>query len=100
VCVFVAEASGEVVGYVLGYDRRRHPAYADAPTAEVEVIMVADQFRCRGIGSFLLHSFEGWARTKQCRRVVIGGAPAAGFYHSVGYVKSRFAGGLALEKAL
>ena len=100
VCIIVAEVSGQVAGYLLGYDRHGHPLYTDAPTAEVEEIMVADEFRNRGVGRLLIQRFEDWARTRQCQRIIIGGAPAAGFYRSLGYGESRFCAGQALEKAL
>jgi GNAT superfamily N-acetyltransferase len=76
----VANASEQIVGYLLGIHR-----YG---LADVQEIMVAQDFRNKGIGKLFMESFENWARGKKCRNIIIGGVLASGFYQALGYKQS------------
>jgi GNAT superfamily N-acetyltransferase len=82
-CLVAARDADQVVGYVLGFDR--HSRVVDCRAAEVEEIMVAEDFRRKRIGKSLIECFEDWARTRGCPLILIGGAPAADFYRALGY---------------
>jgi GNAT superfamily N-acetyltransferase len=72
-CLMAAHAEGEVVGYLLGYDQHRYAGVGGLKDAAwVEELMVAEDFRSRGIGSLLMQRFEDWARNRHCRLVAVG----------------------------
>lgn len=76
---------GELVGYLIGVDRRRY--VPNEPVAQVEEIFVREERQGQGIGRLLMQRFENWARRRQCVQVWIGG-PKPRFYESVGYQRS------------
>ena len=96
VCLLLVYAEGQAVGYLLAYDRHRHPRFIGLDAAQIEEVMVSEDFRDRRIGRLLMERFEDWARDRQCRVVDVGGAPAAGFYRALGYEQS----GIRLQKNL
>lgn len=82
-----AHAAGEVVGYLLGYDQHRYAGMGGLKDAAwVEELMLAEDFRSRGIGSLLMQRFEDWARNRHCRLVAVGGGED--FYRAIGYERS------------
>ncbi len=85
-CCRVAEKQGVLVGYVLGFDHQTF--FASGRVAWVEEIMIAEDLRGRGIGRTLMHSFENWARQRDCRLVALATRRAMGFYRSLEYVES------------
>ncbi len=84
--VFVAEAAGEVAGYVhlTDYDL----LYAD-PMKNIMGIAVASSYRRMGIGKKLLTAAENWARESGAAGVrLVSGSTRTGahaFYRSLGY---------------
>src|SRR5690349_3268040 len=81
-CLLVAEQSGQVVGYLLGFEHAT--LYANGPVAWVEEITVSTQHRRRGIGRLLMQGFEGWAAARGARLVGLATRRAAPFYQALG----------------
>jgi ribosomal protein S18 acetylase RimI-like enzyme len=96
VCLLVAYARKQTVGYLLARDRRSYPRADGFDGAQIEEITVSENFRNQGIGRILMERFEYWARGRRCRLVDVGGAPAVGFYRALGYMHS----GARLQKNL
>ena len=85
-CLAVAQASGAIIGYVMGIS---HVAfYANGHIAWVEEIMVKPDFRRKGIGKLLMEAFETWAISKDCRLVALATRRAVDFYQAIGYSES------------
>ncbi len=82
----VAEVSGEVVGYCLGFDH--YTFYANGRVAWVEEITVKEPLRRRGIGKALMESFEEWSNNRGSKLVALATRRAASFYRSIGYEES------------
>lgn len=82
----VAEADGEVAGYVLGFDHRTF--FANGRVAWVEEIMVAETFRRQGIGGRLMKAFEAWAAGREAQMIALATRRAAEFYRALGYEES------------
>ena len=81
--VGVADLEGHLVGYVAGYS---HPTfYAGGMTAWVDELLVAPDFRGRGIGRRLMDAIERWAATRDCRLVSLATGGARSFYEQLGY---------------
>jgi GNAT superfamily N-acetyltransferase len=84
--VLVAESSGAVVGYALGFD---HLAlFANGRVAWLEELMVDEAWRRRGIGGLLVRAIEAWARSRGCRLLGLATRRAADFYVAIGYEES------------
>lgn len=82
----VAEANGEIAGYVLGFD---HPTFfANGRVAWVEEIMVGEPFRRQGIGRRLIEMFEAWATAREAKIIALATRRAADFYEALGYEES------------
>src|ERR1044071_2872157 len=65
VCVIAAHAGGDVVGYLLGFDQYGYSGMVSfEDPAWVEELVVAEDFRSRGIGRLLMRRFEDWARNR------------------------------------
>lgn len=82
----VAEADGEVVGYILGFDHVTF--FANGRVAWVEEIMVGDSFRRRGLGRLLMGAFEQWAVGREAKLIALATRRAADFYRALGYQES------------
>ncbi len=82
----VAEADGEVVGYVLGFDHLTF--FANGRVAWVEEIMVGESLRRRGIGRILMEAFEAWATEREAKMIALATRRAADFYGALGYEES------------
>lgn len=86
-CVLVAEAEGQVVGMCSGQ--------LLVSTAEgglsllVEDVVVAEQWRGRGVGCLLLAAINDWARANKVSRLQLladrNNIPALDFYRSLGW---------------
>lgn len=86
-CVLVAEAQGLVVGMCTGQ--------VLVSTAEgglsllVEDVVVAEQWRGRGVGCLLLAAINDWARANKVSRLQLltdrNNIPALDFYRSLGW---------------
>ena len=82
----VAEADGELAGYLLGFT---HPTFfANGPVGWVEELMVAPGARRRGVGRELMAAFEEWCAGRGCRLVAAATRRASGFYTGLGYEES------------
>ena len=82
----VAEGSGGMVGYCLGFD---HDAfYANGRVSYVEEIFVAPDHRRNGIGRALMMAFEEWARSRGSKLVGLATRRAAPFYSALGFEES------------
>ena len=82
----VAEAGGELVGYVLGFN---HPTlFANGHIAWVEEIMVTETFRRMRIGRQLMAAFEAWAASNDAKMIALATRRAVGFYLALGYEDS------------
>jgi GNAT superfamily N-acetyltransferase len=82
----VAETSGQVIAYLLGWCQ---PAfYANGPVAWVQEIVVLPEHRRLGIGKRLMAHFEGWALERQCKLVSLASRRAGDFYQAIGYAES------------
>ena len=82
----VAEADGEVVGYVLGFDHLTF--FANGRVAWVEEIMVGESLRRQGIGRILMEVFEAWATEREAKMIALATRRAADFYEALGYEES------------
>lgn len=66
--VLVAEAGGEVIGF-LGIGRRRH--FTGAVDASINDLAVAEEWEGRGIARALLNRAEAWAREQSLERITV-----------------------------
>lgn len=82
-CILVALSDERVVGYLLAYDRLDHPRYANMHATKIVEVMVAEEFRNKGVGRLLVDQVEVWAYRRHCRLIFVGGL--AGFYLALGY---------------
>ena len=82
----VAERSGIVVGYCLGFDH--DTLRANGRVSWVEEIMVKPELRRTGIGRALMTAFEEWARSRGSKSVGLATRRAAPFYLALGYEES------------
>jgi GNAT superfamily N-acetyltransferase len=84
--VFVAELSGQVVGWVEVYART---ILVDDGVAEIEGLVVDDDARGRGIGQVMMAFVESWAREHGCSHVYLRSnvvrEAAHRFYEGLGY---------------
>lgn len=76
-CVLVAEADGQVVGYVVAL---QHPSPAAARNfvrelgkvrVYVDLLVVGAAYRRRGIGTRLMDAVEGWARSRDAEILLL-----------------------------
>ena len=82
----VAQAGTPLVGYLLGFDH--YTFYANGRVSWVEEVMVAADYRRRGVGRLLMARFEHWARSRNSRLVALSTRRAAAFYTALGYEES------------
>jgi GNAT superfamily N-acetyltransferase len=85
-CLRVAEVTGNVAGYLLGFQHETF--FAGGRVAWVEEVMVAEEFRSQGIGRALMESFEAWARDRDCTLVALATRRAHAFYKALSYEES------------
>jgi GNAT superfamily N-acetyltransferase len=85
-CVLVAEAEGQLTGYLLGF--RHLTFYANGPVAWVEEILVRSEHRQSGTGRALMSEFEDWAADNGCALVALATRRAKPFYLAIGYQES------------
>ena len=65
--VLVADVSGKIAGYLVGFVHMT--LFANGPVALVEEVMVDEPLRSTGLGRRLMDEFEVWARTQDARLV-------------------------------
>ena len=84
--ILVAEAEGEVVGFV-SLSHRRH--FTGAVDASIDDLVVAEDWEGRGIAGALLNAAEAWAREQSLARITVetiaGNDRAKRRYRSFGY---------------
>jgi len=85
-CLLVAERSGTLVGYLLGFDH--FTFFANGRVSWVEEVEVHSSFRRKGIGRALMAGFEEWAASRGSRFVALATRRAARFYAALGYEES------------
>ncbi len=84
--VMVAEANGQLVGYILGFVHDTF--YANGPVAWVEEIMVHSEHRRTGLGGRLMDSFESWCKSRGAILSALATRRASKFYEAIGYEES------------
>ncbi|MBI4197822.1 MAG: GNAT family N-acetyltransferase [Chloroflexi bacterium] len=84
--VLVAEQSGRVLGYLLGFDHWTF--FANGRVSWVEEVMVQEDHRRRKVGAALMARFEEWAQSRQSKLVALATRRAAPFYLAIGYEES------------
>ena len=82
----VAEWSGAVAGYCLGFDH--YTFYANGRVSWVEEITVRPELRRKGVGRTLMQAFEQWATTRASKLVGLATRRAEAFYSALGYEQS------------
>lgn len=88
--IFIAEADGEVAGYVFAMVRhiRNHPSYVDFDTFYIDDICVAERYRRHGIATALFERCITQAREAGCRNLELGvycfNGNAIAFYGAMG----------------
>ena len=84
--MMVAEADGQLVGYILGFVHDTF--YANGPVAWVEEIMVHSEHRRTGLGGRLMDSFESWCKSRGAILSALATRRASKFYEAIGYEES------------
>ncbi len=88
VCLVAASAADGVIGYVAG-GMQDNPM-SDSRYAELERIVVSEQYRGRGVGTELARGFLAWAKAAGADRVLVTTGPrndaAIRFYEHLGFV--------------
>jgi GNAT superfamily N-acetyltransferase len=82
----VAESSGTVIGYILGWNRLAF--YSNGPFGWVQEIVVHPKHRRFGIGRLLMDDFERWSLDRGGRLVSLATRGASDFYQALGYRES------------
>ena len=81
--LLVAEVSGQVIGYLLGFD---HPSFfANGSVAWVEELAVVPKRRRSKVGSHLMADFEDRVRQRGSQLVALATTRASSFYEAIGY---------------
>jgi ribosomal protein S18 acetylase RimI-like enzyme len=87
--LFVAEADGEVIGFLSGELREGSPAFKPKTWATVEDIYVAPDYQSLGIGHALLEACQKWAKEKGADgvslQVATSNVRARKFYEALGF---------------
>jgi ribosomal protein S18 acetylase RimI-like enzyme len=88
-CLFVAEADGEVIGFLSGELREGSPAFKPKTWAAVEDIYVTPGHRSSGVGRALFKEGQKWAKKKGADSVSLQVAAvnvrARKFYEELGF---------------
>ena len=88
-CTYVAEADGEIIGYLMGAIQKRPPVLTIDTEAVVWDIYVHDDFRGIGVGAELMEEFFQWAREKKVGMVTLQVSPpnrkGVDFYKRLGF---------------
>lgn len=62
--VFVAEADGKIIGYILATTNKLASVYEHGHEIHIEGIFIRELFRKKGVGKMLLREAEIWAKEK------------------------------------
>ena len=82
----VAEADGELIAYLLGFDHLTF--FANGRVSWVEEVAVIETWRREGVGAALMSAFQDWAKGRGSRLVALATRRAAPFYNALGYEES------------
>jgi len=72
--VLVADAGGEIVGYILGRVGERPPVYQDRALGEIHEISVTQTWRRRGVGRQLVAGLLDWFHERDLTRIRVSAA--------------------------
>jgi GNAT superfamily N-acetyltransferase len=85
---FVAEAAGEVVGYLVGYTSEPS-SFRPVKTAELESMFVREAWRGQGTGAQLVRAFVEWANRHGAQSITVtayyANQRAIAFYQQAGF---------------
>jgi GNAT superfamily N-acetyltransferase len=84
--LLVADESGQLLGYLLGFDH--FTLFANGRVSWVEEIMVREDRRRQRVGADLMAHFERWAESRGSKLVALATRRATGFYVGLGYEES------------
>ena len=88
-CVFVAEDSGVVVGYLSGEITKGEEYRILPKMAELGSLFVLAEYRSKGMGKKLYDDFVKWAKSKDVKRIRVEASPdnAKGikYYEKMGF---------------
>ncbi len=87
-CVFVVEDGGKVVGYLAGGECSVEDYRKLSKVAELNDMLVLEEFRGKGVGKMLYSAFVDWCRKRGVKRVRVEATAqnkeAIEFYRKVG----------------
>lgn len=86
VYLYIAESSGTVIGYLLGWTRLAF--YSNGPVGWVQEIVVHPKHRRFGVGKLLMDHFEHWSADRGGCLVSLATRGASDFYQALGYRES------------
>lgn len=69
--VFVAEIDNKIIGYLTSSSRIDNNYQNNLKIAEIENVMVLEEYRSQGIGAKLLAAFEEWAKLIGAKRLLV-----------------------------
>ncbi len=84
--LLVVEESGQLLGYLLGFDH--YALFANGRVSWVEEIMVREDRRRQRIGEELMQQCEQWAKSRGSKLVALATRRAAAFYLALEYQES------------
>lgn len=89
-CALVAKADGQVVGYLIGWIKKKMGSYRTIKKqAELENMFVFEEFRSQKIGKKLTEQFFKWTKDKSVDNVCVTASAennkAIEFYRRVGF---------------
>lgn len=87
--IFVAEAEGKVIGYIVGEVHARRPIYPVGTYGFVSDICVTAAWRRRGVGGSLVTALDAWFATQKVTSVELFAAAlnphSIAFWRAMGY---------------
>ena len=86
VYLHVADSSGCVIAYLLGWTRLAF--YSNGPVSWVQEIVVHPEHRRRRVGKLLMGHFEGWSADHGARLISLATRGASDFYMALDYRES------------
>ena len=90
-CLLVAEAAGELVGYILGVTQPVSPIYDGGRVGIIHDLIVTERVRRRGIGGKLAREMFQWCTDRKATRIEITvlhqNRDAAQFWEAGGFTK-------------
>jgi GNAT superfamily N-acetyltransferase len=75
-CVLVADASDELVGFIIGHIGERRAVYQERSEGLIGDTYVAESWRRRGVGRLLVAHLTQWFRRREVSQICVGLAAA------------------------